>query len=182
MTVSSDATSGKSAVSGGQGPAGPGLAISGLVPELADCFTPRPHTGPGPLSTLPEGRCLVLTGPPRARDAVPDLSGGTGKTQLAAQLARTWLAETPDGLLVWLNAGSRDSLLCGYAQAIAAGRAGGRAGTIPADTAPADSAELTAGRFLAGLAEATVPWLVVMDGLADPGDAEGLWPSGQGGR
>jgi tetratricopeptide (TPR) repeat protein len=182
MTVSSDATSGKSAVSGGQGPAGPGLAISGLVPELADCFTPRPHTGPGPLSTLPEGRCLVLTGPPRARDAVPDLSGGTGKTQLAAQLARTWLAETPDGLLVWLNAGSRDSLLCGYAQAIAAGRAGGWPVTIPADTASADSAELTAGRFLAGLAEATVPWLVVMDGLADPADAEGLWPSGQGGR
>lgn len=178
MTVSSDVTSGTSAASGGQGPAGP--AVSGFVPELADCFTPRPHTGPGLLSTLPEGRCLVLTGPPRARDAVPDLSGGTGKTQLAANLARTWLAETPGGLLVWLNAGSRDALLCGYAQAVAAGRAGGWPMTIPADTASADSAELTAGRFLAGLAEATGPWLVVMDGLADPADAEGLWPSGQG--
>jgi tetratricopeptide (TPR) repeat protein len=185
MTVSSDATSGTSAASGGQGPAGAGQAgpaVSGFVPELADCFTPRPHTGPGPLSTLPEGRCLVLTGPPRARDSVPDLSGGTGKTQLAANLARTWLADTPGGVLVWLNAGSRDTLLDGYAQAVAAGRAGGWPMTVPADTASADSAELTAGRFLAGLAEATGPWLVVMDGLADPADAEGLWPSGQGGQ
>lgn len=183
MTVSSDATSGTSAASGGQGPAGAGQAgpaVSGFVPELADCFTPRPHTGPGPLSTLPEGRCLVLTGPPRARDSVPDLSGGTGKTQLAANLARTWLADTPGGVLVWLNAGSRDTLLDGYAQAVAAGRAGGWPMTVPADTASADSAELTAGRFLAGLAEATGPWLVVMDGLADPADAEGLWPSSQG--
>jgi tetratricopeptide (TPR) repeat protein len=185
MTVSSGATSGTSAASGGHGLAGSaqaGQAVSGFVPELADCFTPRPHTGPGPLSTLPEGRCLVLTGPPRARDTVPDLSGGTGKTQLAANLARTWLAETPGGMLVWLNAGSRDALLGGYAQAVAAGRAGGWPMTIPADTASADSAELTAGRFLAGLAEATGPWLVVMDGLADLADAEGLWPSGQGGR
>jgi tetratricopeptide (TPR) repeat protein len=181
MAVNSDATSRISAASGGQGPSGAGPASSGFVPELADCFTPRPHTGPGPLSTLPEGRCLVLTGPPRVRDSVPDLSGGTGKTQLAANLARTWLADTPGGMLVWLNAGSRDALLCGYAQAVAAGRAGGWPMTIPADTASADSAELTAGRFLAGLAEAAGPWLVVMDGLADPADAEGLWPSGQGG-
>jgi len=183
MAVSSDATSGNSAASGGQGPAGSGLAgpvFSGFVPELADCFTPRSHTGPGPLSTLPEGRCLVLTGPPRARDGVPDLSGGTGKTQLAANLARTWLADTPGGMLVWLDAGRRDALLCGYAQAVATGRAGGWPMTIPADTASADSAELTAGRFLAGLAEATGPWLVVMDGLTDPADAEGLWPGGQG--
>ena len=54
--------------------------------------------------------------------------------------------------------------------------------TIPADTVSADSAELTAGRFLAGLAEASGPWLVVMDGLTDPADAEGLWPSGPSGR
>ena len=117
MTVSSDATSGTSAAFGGR--AQPGQAMSGFVPVLADCFTPRPHTGSGPLSSLPEGRCVVLTGPPRPRDAALDLSGGTGKTQLAASLARNWLAETPDGLLIWLDAGSRDALLSGYAQAVA---------------------------------------------------------------
>ena len=54
--------------------------------------------------------------------------------------------------------------------------------TIPADTVSADSAELTAGRFLAGLAEAAGPWLVVLDGFADPAAAEGLWPGGPAGR
>jgi len=168
-------------------PAAPGQAsqaMSGLVPALADCFTPRPHTGPGPVAprALPEGRCLVLTGPPRPRDAAFDLPGGTGKTQLAVHLARAWLTETPDAPLIWLDAGSRDALLSGYAQAVAAARGGAWPMTIPADTVSADSAELTAGRFLAGLAEASEPWLVVMDGLADPADAEGLWPSGPAGR
>jgi tetratricopeptide (TPR) repeat protein len=192
MAVSSDATSGMSAASAGQGPGdqgpgdqgpgGPGQATSGLIPAQADCFTPRPHTGPGPLSALPEGRCLVLTGPSRPRDAPRDLTGGTGKTQLAAHLARTWLTETPGGPLIWLDAGSRDALLSGYAQAVAAARAGAWPVTIPVDTVSADSAELTAGRFLAVLAEASGPWLVVMDGLADPADAEGLWPAGPAGR
>jgi tetratricopeptide (TPR) repeat protein len=190
MAVSSDATSGMSPASGGTASGGPGLggagqssqAVSGLVPPPADCFTPRPQTGSGPLSVLPEGRCVVLTGPPRPRDAAAYLPGGTGKTQLAAHLARTWLAETPDGLLIWLDAASRDALLSGYAQAVSAARAAAWPVTIPADTMSAGSAELTAQRFLSGLAEASGPWLVVMDGLADPADAEALWPSAQAGR
>ncbi|MGH3298735.1 MAG: tetratricopeptide repeat protein [Trebonia sp.] len=188
MTVSSDATSGMSAASGGQGPAGPGHAgllgqvISGLIPTPADCFTPRPQSGTGPLSALPEGRCVVLTGPPRQRDEAADLAGGTGKTQLAAHLARTWHTENPGAPLIWLDAGSRDALLSGYTQAVSAARAGDWPMTITADTVSADSAELTAGRFLAGLAEASGPWLVVMDGLADAADAEDLWPGGPTGR
>ena len=185
MTVSSDATSGMLAASGGPGLGGagqPNQAVSGFVPAPADCFTPRPQTGTGSLSALPEGRCLVFTGPPRPRDASLYLPGGTGKTQLAAHLARTWLAETPDALLIWLDAGSRDALLSGYAQAALAARAGAWPLTIPADTVTAGSAELTAQRFLAGLAEASGPWLVVMDGLTDQADAEGLWPSSQAGR
>jgi tetratricopeptide (TPR) repeat protein len=181
VTVSSDATSG-SAASGGQDLARAGQVTSGLIPAPADCFTPRPQTAPGPLSALPEGRCLVLTGPSRSRDSAADLAGGTGKTQLAAHLARSWRTENPGGPLIWLDAGSRDALLSGYAQAVAAARAGDWPMTIPADTVTADSAELTAGRFLAALAEASGPWLVVMDGLADPADAEGLWPSGPAGR
>jgi tetratricopeptide (TPR) repeat protein len=181
----SAASAGQGHAGGGQGHAGTGQhgqAISGLIPAPADCFTARPQTGPGPLSALPEGRCVVLTGPSRPRDDAADLAGGTGKTQVAAHLARTWHTENPDRPLIWLDAGSRDALLSGYTQAVAAARAGDWPMTIPADPVSADSAELTAGRFLSGLAEASGPWLVVMDGLADPADAEGLWPAGPSGR
>src|ERR1700730_6312606 len=126
-----------SAASSGQDFAGArqsGQATSGLIPAPADCFTPRPQTAPGPLSSLPEGRCQVLTGPSRSRDNAADLAGGTGKTQLAAHLARTWRTENPSGPLIWLDAGSRAALLVGYAQAVTAARAGDWAMTIPADT------------------------------------------------
>jgi tetratricopeptide (TPR) repeat protein len=156
------------------------------MPAPADCFVPRPHTGPGQLAAAPPGKqCLVLTDAP-ARDTRQGLPGATGKTQLAAHLARTWLEENQDGVLVWLDAARRDSLLSGYvraAQTVQAAQAAARAGSqAPADTTAADSAEQTAGRFLAGLAQADGPWLVVMDGLADPADAEGLWPAGPSGR
>jgi len=181
VTVSGDAI-----IAGSAGPGTPSLAgqagqaVSGHIPAPADCFTPRPHTGSGPLAALPGERCLVLTGPPRG--AADDLPGGTGTTQLAAHLARAWLAENPDGLLVWLDASSRDSLLAGYAQAVAAARAGGWPAQVPAEAAPGDSAELTAARFVAGLAQAPGPWLVVADSLTDAADAEGLWPTGPRGR
>lgn len=177
MTVSSDATAGASAGPGG--PSQVSQAAVGLAPPPADCFTPRPHTGPGALAALPAGECLVLTAPP-PHDAARELPGSTGKTQLAAYLARTWLQENPGGLLIWLDAGSRDLLLSGYLRAAA--RAGAGPAQPPADAASADSAELTAGRFVAGLAQAPAPWLVVLDGLADPADAEGLWPGGPSGR
>ena len=185
MTVNSDTTMGMPAAFGGPGSGEaqlPGQAVSGLVPAAADSFTPRPQTGPGPLVAVPEGRCVVLTGPSRPRDASPDLPSCTGKTQLAAHLARTWLKETPASLLIWLDAGSREAILSGYAQAMASAKAGAWPVTVPADPVLADSAELTAGRLLTGLAAASGPWLVVMDGLADPADAEGLWPTGPTGR
>jgi len=184
VTVSSDAASGTPAAVGDQGAGGdrPNGTMAGLIPAPADCFTPRPDTGPGSLSVLPEGRSLVLAGPPRSRDAAAEPAGGTGKTQLAAYLARTWRAENPGGPLIWLDAGSRDALLSCYAQAAAAARTADWPLTTTAHPESADSAELTAGRFLAGLAEASGPWLVVMDGLADPADAEGLWPVGPAGR
>ena len=53
-----------------------------------------------------------------------DWPGGTGKMQLAADLARTWQAENPGAPLIWLAAASRDALLSGYAQAVVAAAAG----------------------------------------------------------
>jgi tetratricopeptide (TPR) repeat protein len=143
---------------------------SGTVPPLADCFTPRPQTGPGPLAEHPPGQWLVLTTPPKSRQPVHDWPGGTGKTQLAAHLARTWW-QGQGGLLVWLTATSRDSMLSGYA------RAARQTGTTGAD-----DPEIAAARFVSWLAETSQPWLVVLDRLSDPADLDGLWPGGAAGR
>jgi tetratricopeptide (TPR) repeat protein len=146
--------------------------VSGTIPALADCFTPRPETGPVPLDAGAPGGWLVLTSPPASAQPGHDWPGGTGKTQLAVQLARTWWQESQGRLLVWLTATSRDLVLSGYAQA-AAERTG---------TARADDAETAVVRFLSWLGETKQPWLVVLDDVADPADLDGLWPDGPGGR
>jgi len=43
-------------------------------------------------------------------------------------------------------------------------------------------AETVAARFTSWLAETSRPWLVVLDDLCAPADAEGLWPGGPAGR
>lgn len=149
--------------------------IAGIVPAPADCFTPRPQTGPGPLETLPTGQWLVLGSPPRPAKPAYDWPGGTGRTQLAAQLARSWHQENPDGLLIWLTASSRDAVLSGYVQAAAASAAA-------AEELQASDAETTAARFVSWLAGTGQPWLVVLDRLSDPADLDGLWPGGPAGR
>ncbi len=133
------------------------------APALADCFTPRPHSGPGPLSALPAGQCLILAG---------KNGHGTGKTQLAAHLARTWLRETEGGHLIWLDATSRDSVLSGYVRAAHPVHAAN-----PANPASPYTAEVIARRFLDDLAQVSTPWLVVLDGLTDPAVVDGTWPA-----
>ena len=83
-----------------------------------------------------------------------------------------WRKETPDGVLVWLAAASRDSALSGYRQAALE-----RSGMVPAE-----DAETTATRFLAWLADTRQPWLVVLDGVTDPAELGGLWPAGPAGH
>lgn len=148
-----------------------GPVMSGAVPALADCFTPRPQTGPGPLDASPPGGWLVLTAPSGSAKPTDGWPDGTGKTQLAAHLARTWGQGRESGLLIWLTATSRDSMLSGYARA--AGRVEG---------VPADDPEAAAARLLSRLAETSQPWLVVLDRLSGPADLDGLWPDGPAGR
>ncbi len=165
---------------GPTGPTGaPGAPVtSGAAPALAECFTPRPQSGPGSLDSLAPGQWLALTTAPGGTGAaaraeqVRDWPGGTGKTQLAVHLAQTWRKESPDGVLVWLAAASRDSALSGYRRAALA-----RSGMVPAE-----DAETTATRFLAWLAETRQPWLVILDGVSDPAELDGLWPAGPAGH
>ncbi|HUY47518.1 MAG TPA: tetratricopeptide repeat protein [Streptosporangiaceae bacterium] len=144
----------------------------GPVPPLADCHSPRPETGLGLVGKLDLGDTLILTlageaGAPRLAQF-----GGSGKTQLAAALAHAlWDSRAVD-LLVWVSASSRDSILDGYAQALA-----DLGGTDPDDDLPAG-----AQRLLTWLAGTQRRWLMVLDDLADPADLEGLWPEGTDGR
>jgi len=143
---------------------------SGTVPALADGFTWRPETRRGPWDALRPGTTTVL-GPGDAKSQAGHRHG-TGKTQLAAAFAaQLWMADALD-LLVWLDAGSRDSIISGYTRALAAIRV----------AAPSGRPEAAAARFLTWLTRTGRRWLVVLDGLADQADADGLWPVGPGGQ
>jgi tetratricopeptide (TPR) repeat protein len=149
-------------------------AWSGAIPPLAEAFTVRPETGFDATRGLARGATVVLTPPAHAakagRQPLAEL-GGTGKTQLATAFARTlWHAREVD-LLAWVPAGSRDAVLTGYAQALAA------AGVPSADP----DAATAAASFLAWLEATSRPWLVVLDDLSDASDLDGLWPAGAAG-
>lgn len=145
--------------------------LSGTVPVLTEGHIWRPETGQGPWDCLRPGTVVVL-GPGGDPRASATGCGGTGKTQLAAAFAiKLWTAGELD-LLVWLHAGGRDSIIAGYARALA----------DIGVAAPPGKPEAAAAGFLSWLAVTGRRWLVVLDGLAEPADAEGLWPYGPGGQ
>ncbi|MFE6839665.1 FxSxx-COOH system tetratricopeptide repeat protein [Streptomyces sp. NPDC057705] len=95
--------------------------------------------------------------------------GGVGKTQLAADHARSAFDSGGLDVLVWVAAGSRADVVDGYA----------RAGVELCHGDP-DNADDAAKTFLSWLAShpATRPcrWMVVLDDINDPDDLKGLWP------
>ncbi|WAX79577.1 tetratricopeptide repeat protein [Streptomyces sp. KMM 9044] len=99
--------------------------------------------------------------------------GGVGKTQLAADYARTaWNDDSPAGgldVLVWVTASARSPIVTGYAQA-----------GIELCRADPGDVEQAARAFLAWLtpkaAAKPCRWLIVLDDVADPDDLKGLWP------
>ncbi|MFE7582225.1 tetratricopeptide repeat protein [Streptomyces gardneri] len=95
--------------------------------------------------------------------------GGVGKTQLAADYARTaWDAGDLD-VLVWVTSGARSAVVTGYAQA-----------GVELCQAEPDDSEQAARSFLAWLTpkagQQPFRWLIVLDDVADPEDLHGLWP------
>ncbi|GAA3360109.1 hypothetical protein GCM10020366_38790 [Saccharopolyspora gregorii] len=94
---------------------------------------------------------------------------GFGKTAtIVDQVERAWLTGKVD-LLVWAEAGSRESILSTYA--MAAARLGLRSGRGP---------ERDAVRFLEHLAASTCRWVVVLHDIASPEVLEGLVPPAGG--
>jgi tetratricopeptide (TPR) repeat protein len=134
---------------------------SGVVPEPADCFQLRPvagdletELGSGGMVILMGGSAKILTG-----------SGGVGKTQLAAAVARRARNNAEVAILLWITATSQTSILTAYA---AAG--------VAMANANADDVPAAAIRFLEYLGTLSHRWLIVFDDLTDPRDLDGWWP------
>jgi tetratricopeptide (TPR) repeat protein len=145
--------------------------LSGTIPFLAPGFNRRPETGHGLGDALRPGVTVIL-GPDGDARTLARHPAGTGKTQLAAAFAHRLRAKADLDLLVWVDASSRDRIVAGYARALADVRV----------AAPVGKPEAAAARLVTWLAGTGRSWLVVLDGLAEPADAEGLWPSGPSGQ
>jgi tetratricopeptide (TPR) repeat protein len=141
---------------------------SGAIPALAENYALRPETGIGPADSLPAGEVLILADAGAAEQPGAGSAGGTGKTQLAAAAARELLRSRAIEVLIWVNASSRDAVLTGYAQALADLKI----------AEVSNGVEPAAAAMLEWLAGSSRPWLVVLDGLVEPRDLEGLWPQG----
>ncbi|MFF0507412.1 tetratricopeptide repeat protein [Streptomyces fimicarius] len=96
-------------------------------------------------------------------------TGGVGKTQLAADHARTALSSGAVDILVWISANSRSAVTAGYAQA--------GMEILAADSSDPEQAARTFLAWLEPKADRKpCRWLVVLDDVADPADMRGLWP------
>lgn len=112
-------------------------------------------------------RQVVLTGP-----------GGAGKSQLAA--AAFHRARSHGGVLAWVPASSRQSVLTAYARTwrvIASGVQERR----PLDAYGHDE-QAQADLLVAWMRSTGQPWLVILDDVDDPVELDGLWPIGEQGR
>ncbi|WP_344442400.1 FxSxx-COOH system tetratricopeptide repeat protein, partial [Kitasatospora nipponensis] len=138
----------------------------GMIPPTAASFQDRTERA-RLRRVLAAGGTAEVEGARAAAGGVLSGMGGVGKTQLAADYARTaWQAGELD-VLVWVTATSRQAVVARYAQAAAE--------LLAAD--PADPAAAEA--FLAWLEPAPqrpCRWLVVLDDITDPEDLDGLWP------
>ncbi|RSS23548.1 tetratricopeptide repeat protein [Streptomyces sp. WAC08452] len=120
-------------------------------------------------SEVDQLRAAVGSGGTAVLSQVLTGTGGVGKTQLAADYARTAWDSGEVDILVWISASSRAAITAGYAQA--------GVEILAAD--PRDP-EQAARAFLAWLEPKTgqkpCRWLVVLDDVSDPADMRDWWP------
>src|SRR5215471_16323876 len=95
---------------------GSGVLLSGTVPPLADAYFPREQTGPDLASSLRPGETVVLVHGEET-ELAPAAQGGTGKTQLAVEFTHIMWNSRAVGVLIWVTAASRESVVASFAQA-----------------------------------------------------------------
>ncbi|MET8451641.1 FxSxx-COOH system tetratricopeptide repeat protein [Streptomyces sp. NPDC005209] len=134
----------------------------GVIPPRAGSFQDRAETG-RLRGALTGGQAAILVGQDTVRGQVLSGMGGVGKTQLAADYARTALADGQLDILVWVTASARSPVVDGYAQA-----------GVDLCRADPDDPEQAARTFLAWLTpkagQKPCRWLVVLDDVTDPDD------------
>jgi tetratricopeptide (TPR) repeat protein len=143
---------------------------SGGVPPLAAGYIARPESAPDLDALLVPGATAVLTPGEPAGAGSAEWLQASGKTQLAVAFAQSLWQSGQADLVAWVSVASRESVLTGYAAAADA-----------AGISVARDGESAAARFVAWLGRTTRRWLVVLDGLHDAADLDGLWPEGQSG-
>ncbi|WP_449341868.1 FxSxx-COOH system tetratricopeptide repeat protein [Streptomyces adustus] len=137
----------------------------GVIPPQAGCFQTRAEAE-RLRQTLTGGEAAALLGQDRVHGQVLVGMGGVGKTQLAADYARTvWRAGEVD-MLVWITASNTTTLTAGYTQA----------GIELLGAEPESAAQAFLTCLEPGPRQQPVRWLVVLDDVTEPGHLNGLWP------
>jgi tetratricopeptide (TPR) repeat protein len=150
----------------------PQRVLIGAIPPQAAGFAGRLDMAGGISDTLVPGASVVLVPGSAFAEGDRNWLGASGKTQLAAYTASSlWHSGSVD-LLVWISATNRVAVVSGYQQAMVAA----------SGVEPSGTAESVAARFVSWLAGSSTSWLVVLDGLPDVADLDGLWPAGPAGR
>ncbi|MEV7395296.1 FxSxx-COOH system tetratricopeptide repeat protein [Streptomyces sp. NPDC091215] len=138
----------------------------GVIPSRAGCFQDRAEAARLRQALAAGGTTIVGSAGGVLAGGLLAGMGGVGKTQLAADYARTvWQAGELD-VLVWINASNDTEAASGYAQA----------GIEILGVEPEQAAKAFLACLEPGPRERSWRWLVVLDDVADPADLNGLWP------
>ncbi|WP_238565822.1 tetratricopeptide repeat protein, partial [Streptomyces acidiscabies] len=139
----------------------------GVIPSRAGCFQDRAEAVRLAAALVGGGTTVVGSADGVMTGGVLAGMGGVGKTQLAADYARTaWQAGGLD-VLVWITAASAAETVSGYAQA----------GVELLGVEPEHAAQAFLARLEPGPQQRQPwRWLVVLDDVGDPADLTGLWP------
>ncbi|MFF5306538.1 tetratricopeptide repeat protein [Streptomyces sp. NPDC013161] len=138
----------------------------GVIPSRAGCFQDRAEAVRLRQALAGGGTTVVSSPGGVLAGGVLAGMGGVGKTQVAADYARTtWQAGKLD-VLVWITASNATEAASGYAQA----------GMELLGAEPEGAAKAFLACLEPGPQERRWRWLVVLDDVADPADLNGLWP------